>query len=173
MNNFDDWRSIRLRFEQVAARRRREEDEATALLVSMAFAGGPIRRLRFGIWKSGPPGAHRKIWENSPQIWIWEGLPDRREVFHCFVSLAIFRSLTADNVHDDQLEKILWIFANAGSKRDPRVLPDWVQADPTATLFVNLLLHNNDHLLGAGLEKAASDVPEIKHSSPVSTSISP
>ncbi|KAA1116489.1 hypothetical protein PGT21_015746 [Puccinia graminis f. sp. tritici] len=86
---------------------------------------------------------------------------------HCFVSLAIFRALTADNVHD-QLEKILWVFANGGPKRVPRALPDWVQADPTVTLFVNLLLRNNDHQLGAGLEKGASDVPEIKHSSPVS-----
>ncbi|KAA1064730.1 hypothetical protein PGT21_012802 [Puccinia graminis f. sp. tritici] len=48
--------SIRLWFEQVAARQHREEDKATALLVSMAFAGGPIQQMRTYLTRGDLPG---------------------------------------------------------------------------------------------------------------------
>lgn len=86
---------------------------------------------------------------------------------HCFVSLAIFRAVTADNVNN-QLEKLLWILANVGPKRASRALPEWVQADPAARLFVNQLLPHNEHRLSGAEEKAVVDPPEIKQSSPVS-----
>ncbi|KAA1080360.1 hypothetical protein PGT21_004077 [Puccinia graminis f. sp. tritici] len=83
-------RSIRLRFEQVAARRHREEDEATALLVSMAFAGGPIRQLRTYLTRGDLPG---NPMSDSAWAYMFSSQNDRAFITTMGVDVATFNTL--------------------------------------------------------------------------------
>ncbi|EFP90775.2 uncharacterized protein PGTG_16801 [Puccinia graminis f. sp. tritici CRL 75-36-700-3] len=40
------------------------------------------------------------------------------------------------------LEKVLWIFANCGSKQAKRSLPEWAKKDPIARSFVDKLWYD-------------------------------
>ncbi|KAA1068517.1 hypothetical protein PGT21_022555 [Puccinia graminis f. sp. tritici] len=59
----------------------------------------------------------------------------------CFISLPNFCILTGDYV-TLPLEKLLWIFANSGSKQGKRSLPGWAEKDPTACSFVEKLCYD-------------------------------
>ncbi|OAV95662.1 hypothetical protein PTTG_04180 [Puccinia triticina 1-1 BBBD Race 1] len=79
----------------------------------------------------GPPSGARRKKAAWPPV-------KEPTVRFCYISLPTFRDVVGDEV-SSCLERLLWILANTGPRAASRSLPDWIQDDPAAKLWVDLL----------------------------------